>query len=178
MFGAGVPWLRELRGFLGPAELGADVDSLLPATRELAGSLQPLGGALRELELLSRCGTRVLIPTANSHIEDGPRTAGSSSWAEFLSAVVGANGAAETFDGNGFMLRGNPGGGDYPIATSDTRWGREPIYGNALVPPEGTRPAAPAELPPHRPGVPCHTGSAPDLNGAPATVGPADGSGG
>ena len=177
MLAAGVPWLRELRGFLGPAELGADVDSLLPTTRELAGSLHPLGGALRELELLSRCGTRVLIPTANAHIEDGPRTAGSSSWAEFLSAVVGANGAAENFDGNGFMLRGNPGGGDYPIATADTRWGREPIYGNALVPPEGTRPAAPASLPPHRPGVACHTGSVPELNGAAAAVGPADGSG-
>jgi phospholipid/cholesterol/gamma-HCH transport system substrate-binding protein len=178
MLDAGVPWLNELGGLLGPAELGADVESLLPATRELAGSVKPLAGALRELELLSRCSTRVLIPTANARIEDGPRTAGSSSWAEFLSAVVGANGAAQTFDGNGFMLRGNPGGGDYPIATQDTRWGREPIYGNALAPPEGTRPAAPAELPPHRPGVACHTGSAPDLNGPAAAPGPADGSGG
>jgi phospholipid/cholesterol/gamma-HCH transport system substrate-binding protein len=178
MLDAGVPWLRELGGLLGPAELGADLESLIPATRELAGSMEPLRGALRELELLARCSTHVLIPTANARIEDGPRTAGSSSWGEFLSAVVGANGAAQTFDGNGFMLRGNPGGGDYPIATADTRWGREPIYGNALAPPEGTRPAAPAELPPHRPGVACHTASAPDLNGGAAAAGPADGSGG
>jgi phospholipid/cholesterol/gamma-HCH transport system substrate-binding protein len=178
MLDAGVPWLHELGGLLGPAELGADVESLVPATRELAAAAKPLGGALRELELLSRCSTRVLIPTANARIDDGPRTAGSSVWAEFLSATVGANGAAQTFDGNGFMLRGNPGGGSYPIASGNTRWNREPLYGNALAPPEGTRPAAPAELPPHRPGVACHRNPVPDLNGPAAALGPADGGGG
>jgi phospholipid/cholesterol/gamma-HCH transport system substrate-binding protein len=178
MLDAGVPWLRELGALLGPSELAADVESLLPATRELAGAAPPLSGALRELELLSRCSTRVLIPTANAHIDDGPRTAGSSVWAEFLSATVGASGAAQTFDGNGFMLRGNPGGGAFPIATADTRWGREPLYGNALAPPEGTRPAAPAELPPHRPGVACHRNPVPELSGPAAAPGPADGSGG
>ena len=175
MFGEGTPWLRELGGLLGPSELGADVESLLPATRELAGGIDPFGGLLRELELFSRCGTDVLIPTANARIEDGPRTAGGSTWGEFLSAAVGANGAAQTFDGNGFMLRGHPGGGAFPVATADTRWGREPIYGNALAPPEGTRPAAPAELPPHRQGVACHRNAAPDLGGPAAAVGPADG---
>ena len=175
MFEAGVPWLRELGALLGPAELGADVDSLVPATRELAAGVDPFGGLLRELELFSRCGTDVLIPTANARIDDGPRTAGTSTWAEFLSAAVGANGAAQTFDGNGFMLRGHPGGGAFPVATADTRWGREPIYGNALAPPEGTRPAAPAALPPHRPGVACHTNAPPDLGGAAAALGPPDG---
>jgi phospholipid/cholesterol/gamma-HCH transport system substrate-binding protein len=175
---AGVPWLRELGGLLGPAELGADVDSLGPATRELAASVGPAAGLFRELELLSRCGTRVLIPTANARIEDGPRTSGSSAWAEFLSATVGANGAAQNFDGNGFMLRGHPGGGATPVATGVTRWMREPLYGNALAAPEGTRPAAPRELPPHRPELACHRSAAPDLNGAAAAIGPADGSGG
>lgn len=175
---AGVPWLRQLAGLLGPAELGADVESLAPATRELAAAVGPAAGLFRELELLSRCSTRVLIPTANAQIEDGAHTSGSSAWAEFLSAVVGANGAAQNFDGNGFLLRGHPGGGATPVATGVTRWMREPLYGNALAPPEGTRPAAPGELPPHRPELACHLNAPPDLNGAAAAVGPADGSGG
>jgi phospholipid/cholesterol/gamma-HCH transport system substrate-binding protein len=176
MFESGVPWLGELGRLLGPAELAADLDSLVPATRELAPAIDPTAALLRQVDLLSRCGTKVLIPTANARIEDGPRTAGTSVFAEFLSATVGANGAAQTFDGNGFMLRGHPGGGGTPVVSGTTRWMREPVYGNALAPPEGTRPAAPGALPPHRPGVPCHRNRPPDLNGQDAAPGPPDGS--
>ena len=178
MFEAGVPWLAQLRGLLGPDELSADLDSLLPATRELAPAMDPTADVFHRIDQLSRCGTRVLIPTANARIEDGPRTAGTSVWAEFLSATVGAGGAAQTFDGNGFMLRGHPGGGGTPVSTAPTRWLQEPLYGNALAPPEGTRPAAPSSRPPHRPEVPCHRHSPPELNGPAAAPGPADGAGG
>jgi phospholipid/cholesterol/gamma-HCH transport system substrate-binding protein len=174
---SGVPWLRQLQPLLGPRELGADLDSLLPATRQLAPGVRPTGDLLRELDLLSRCGSKVLIPTANAKIADGPRSAGTSTFAEFLSAVVGANGAAQNYDGNGFMLRGHPGGGDASIATAKTRWMGEPAYGNAVAPPQGTRPAKPQALPPHRPDVACHRNAAPDLNGPAAAPGPADGSG-
>jgi ABC-type transporter Mla subunit MlaD len=176
-FDAGVPWLGEMRALLGPEELGADLDSLLPATRQLARGIGPTADLFRQIDLLSRCGTDQLIPTANAKIEDGPRTAGTSAWAEFLSAAVGANGAAQNFDGNGFMLRGNPGGGENPIATGTTRWLREPLYGNAIAPLEGTRPAAPKELPPHRSDVPCYRNPLPELNGSAASTGPPDGGG-
>jgi phospholipid/cholesterol/gamma-HCH transport system substrate-binding protein len=174
---AGVPWLVELNGLLGPAELGADLDSLLPATRQLAPAVGPTAGLLHELDLLSRCSAQVLIPTANARIEDGPRTAGSSVFAEFLSAAVGANGAAQTYDGNGYLLRGNPGGGEASIATGKTRWMGEPVYGNALAPSQGTHPAAPRTLPSGRADVSCHANPAPDLNGPAAAPGPPDGSG-
>jgi phospholipid/cholesterol/gamma-HCH transport system substrate-binding protein len=178
MFDAGAPWLGQARDWLGPGELGATLDLLLPATRELAPAVGPTADVFRRVDLLSRCGNRVLVPTANARIEDGPRSAGTSVFAEFLSATVGAGGAAQTFDGNGFMLRGHPGGGGTPMSTAPTRWLREPLYGNALAPPEGTRPAAPRERPPHRPEAPCHRNSPPDLNGPAAAPGPADGSGG
>ena len=149
---SGVPWLGQMRRLLGPDELGGDLDSLLPATRDLAPALSPTTDLLRELDLLSRCSTKVLIPTANARIEDGTRSSGTSSWSEFLSAAVGANGSAQNFDGNGFLLRGQPGGSDAAVATSKTRWMGEPAYGNALARPEGTRPAEPSALPPHEPG--------------------------
>ena len=133
--------------------------------------VRPAAGLFRELELLSRCSTRVLIPTANTQIEDGPRTSGTSTWAEFLSAVVGTNGAAQNFDGNGFMLRGHPGGGATPVTTGDTRWMR-----SRSTETRSRRPRA-RVLPPRascrRTGraSACHRNAAPDLNGPAAAVG-------
>jgi ABC-type transporter Mla subunit MlaD len=176
-FRSGTPWLRELSALLGERELGGDLASLVPATRDLAPGLPPTTELFHELDLLARCGSGVLIPTANSHIQDGPRTAGTTNWSEFLSAVTGAAGIAANFDGNGFMLRGQPGGGPNPVATGKTRWLGEPAYGNALSPPLGTRPAKPASLPPHDSKTACYRNTAPDLNGPAADMGPADGGG-
>lgn len=173
---SGVPWLHEVGALLGPRELGGDVDALVPATRELAPALSPTADLLGELDLLSRCSSKVLIPTANAHIDDGQRGSGTSVWAEFLSATVGAGGSAQNFDGNGYLLRGQPGGSNAHVATDKTRWMGEPAYGNALAKPEGTRPAKPAALPPHAPDAACFRNAAPDLNGPAAAPGPADGS--
>lgn len=176
-FSSGTPWLRQLTALLGQRELGGDLQSLVPATRDLAPGLQPTSELFHELDQLSRCSTKVLIPTANSRIEDGPRTAGASNWSEFMSALVGTAGVASNFDGNGYLLRGHPGGGPNPVATGKTRWLGEPAYGNALSAPLGTRPAKPASLPPHDSVTPCDQNAAPDLNGAAATPGTPDGNG-
>lgn len=176
-FRSGTPWLRELSALLGRRELGGDLQSLVPATRDLAPGLAPTTELFHELDLLARCGSNVLIPTANSRIQDGPRTAGTTNWSEFLSAVTGAAGVAGNFDGNGYMLRGQPGGGPNPIATGKTRWLGEPAYGNALSAPLGTRPAKPASLPPHDEKTACYRNAAPSLNGPAADAGPADGGG-
>jgi phospholipid/cholesterol/gamma-HCH transport system substrate-binding protein len=176
-FESGTPWLVQLARLLGPRELGGDLESLVPATRELAPGLQPTGKLFHELDLLARCSTKVLIPTANARIQDGPRTAGTTNWSEFLSAVTGAAGVAGNFDGNGYLLRGHPGGGPNPVATGKTRWLGEPAYGNALSAPLGTRPAKPAALPPHDLSTRCDRNAAPDLNGPAADAGVADGNG-
>ena len=172
-FESGVPWLRELTALLGSGELGGDLDQLLPATRAAAPALKPTTALLGEIDDLSRCGTRVLIPTAKAQIDDGPRSAHTSVWSEFLSAAVGAGGSVQTFDGNGYMLRGNPGGGSTAVATGKTRWLGEKAYGNAIAPPLGTRPAAPTTLPDHHPEAACDRNAPPRLA---AATGPADGS--
>ena len=176
-FKSGTPWLGQVEKLLGRRELGADLDQLLPATHELAPGLAPTTDLFHQLDRLARCGSKVLIPAANAKIDDGPRTAGTSNWSEFLSAVVGAAGTAGNFDGNGYLLRGHPGGGSAPVATAKTRWMGEPAYGNALSAPLGTRPAKPASPPPHVQTTPCDRNTAPDLNGPAAAAGPADGAG-
>jgi phospholipid/cholesterol/gamma-HCH transport system substrate-binding protein len=176
-FRSGVPWLAQLRPLLSEAELGSTLDSLLPATRSLAGGLRPTASLFGGLDLLAGCSNRVLIPTSNAQISDGPRTAGISSWGELLSAFVGMSSVAQNYDGNGFFLRGHPGGGTTPVDTPKARYLDQEIYGHALAPPLATRPAAPASAPALRSDVACRTQSAPDLNGPGAAPGPADGGG-
>lgn len=172
---SGVPWLEQVRGLLAQPELGADLDSLVPATRAVAGGLRSTAGLFGGLDLLAGCSNRVLIPTAGAKIEDGPRTSGTTTWGELLSAFVGTSSTVQNFDGNGFFLRGHPGGGTTPITTQKSRDLGEPIYGHALAPPIATRPAAPAGAQALKTSVPCRSSAAPDVNGPAAAQGPADG---
>jgi hypothetical protein len=172
----GTPWLDQAAALLGPDELGGGLKEFVPVTRNLAAAQESTTGLFRQLDLLSRCSTRVLTPTANAKIEDGPRTSGTSTFSEFLSGLVGANGAAQNFDGNGVLLRANLGGGPNPFTTGISHQLDVPAFGNALSPPLGTRPAATVPAPPHRPEVACADNQAPDLNGPAAAFGPADGS--
>jgi hypothetical protein len=48
------------------------------------------------------------------------------------------------------------------------------VYGHALVPPRGTRPARPAKAPPFKPNVACYKNPKPDLNGPAAKPGAGD----
>ena len=50
------------------------------------------------------------------------------------------------------------------------------LLARSPLPPQGTRPAFPAEEPPYKPLVPCYTQALPEFNG-PLSQGPADGSG-
>ena len=176
-FRSGVPWLEQLRPLLSRPELGATLDQLQPATRALAGGLRPTASLFGGLDLLAACSNRVLIPTANARISDGPFTAGISSWNELMSAFVGMSSAAQNYDGNGVFLRGHPGGGTAPVDTAKARFLDQSIYGHALSQPLGTRPAAPATTPEPRSDVTCRSQPAPDLNGPAADAGPADGAG-
>jgi virulence factor Mce-like protein len=163
----GVPWLGQLGALLGPRELGGAVASLQPAASELASGAKPFTDLLHNVDRLSRCSTKVLVPTANAKIDDGPRTTGATTWHEFLSAAVGASGAAQNFDGNGYLLRGHPGGGTTAVATSAARFLGLPLYGNAIAPPQGTRPAMPARNATHSTATPCLQSTPPNLNAAP-----------
>ena len=73
-------------------------------------------------------------------IADPPIGTGQPVYRELFQSAVGLAGASQNFDGNGRYVRANAGGGDNrvhdPVAP-----GGGPAYGNAVLPPLGTRPA-------------------------------------
>jgi virulence factor Mce-like protein len=166
------PWLRQAQALLSQDELGGLVDILAPTTEDLAQAGDGTLDLLEQQDLLAQCATKVILPTGNIVIEDGPRTSGAENYKEFFYAAVGFNGESQGFDGNGQWLRATV-GGSIRIETGAEPLTNQKTYGNALLPPQGTRPAKPSRLPTQNFTARCKDQTVPDLNGA--VTGPADG---
>jgi hypothetical protein len=104
-----------------------------------------------------------VIPTGNQVINDPPIGTGVHAYQELFQSAVGLAGAVQNFDGNGRFFRSLAGGGASLIKTSPTPGGG-PLWGNAVYPPLGTRPAYPGKAPPIRENFPCYKNAAPQLN--------------
>ena len=103
-----------------------------------------------------------VLPASTQVLKDPPLTSGIPVYLEALQALAALGGAAQTFDGNGAVLRGLTGGGKIPVKTSVLP-SQGPLFGNASLTPLGTRPKFPGKLPPLRPAVGCASTPAPDL---------------
>lgn len=170
------PWIAQTTALLSDDELGGLVDILTPTTQDLAEAGNGTLGLLDQQNLLAQCATKVLLPTGDVVIEDGPRTSGASVYKEFFYAAVGFNGEGQETDGNGQWLRATV-GGSYKVETGPVPLeGNPKLYGNALLPPKGTRPAMPASLPTQNFKENCKDQTPPNLNSA--VTGPADGQNG
>lgn len=167
------PWLRQAKALLSQDELGGLVEILAPTTQDLAEAGNGTLGLLQQQNLLAQCATKVLLPTGNVVIEDGPRTSGVENFKEFFYAAVGFNGEGQSFDGNGQWLRATVGGSVRVEGGKEPSAGNPTLYGNALLPPQGTRPAMPGKLPTQNFKAACKDQAIPDLNSA--ATGPADG---
>jgi hypothetical protein len=77
---------------------------------------------------------------------------------------VGLASAAQNFDGNGRYIRSSAGGGDVRVTTPPVFAAGGPAYGNAVVPPLGTRPAFAGKPPAIRRDVACYKNAEPQLN--------------
>jgi phospholipid/cholesterol/gamma-HCH transport system substrate-binding protein len=173
---AGDPWLAQADPLLGRRELGGLAKLLRKSTPGLALATNQTTGFLKQLELTSRCGSGILIPTGNVVIDNAggayPFTTGVENFKEFFYAAAQQAGESQNFDGNGSYVRFQTGGG--PILTSAPQPGggfeNGTVYGNTIEPPIGTRPAQ-GPKPAYKPKVACHTNALPDINGA-APVGP------
>jgi phospholipid/cholesterol/gamma-HCH transport system substrate-binding protein len=168
---AGFPWIAQTRALLGPAELQGLVRELSPATSDLARSIDASVDLLPQLDLVAKCLTRVVLPTGDARISDGPLSTGVENYKEFWYTMVGLAGEGQNFDGNGPYVRFQPGGGDQTVSLGTTPLNRQ--FGNAIAAPLGTRPRFPGRRPPYNPTTPCFTNRVPDLNAA--ATGPADG---
>ena len=169
--GAGLPWIAQATALLSPRYLGGLLSSLTPAVDSTSGALNSTKALLSGSDELARCLVHNVIPTGNQEIQDPPLTTGLQVYQELFQSAVGLAGAAENFDGNGRYVRSSAGGGSDRVATGPLPGGG-PLYGNAVLPPLGTRPAFPGKAPPLRRDIPCFRNAEPNLNDARTGAGP------
>jgi phospholipid/cholesterol/gamma-HCH transport system substrate-binding protein len=160
------PWVAQTRKLLGPNELGGLAKQLQPTTAALAQLTDDSISLLPQVNKLNNCLTKVILPTGDIKINDGQFTSGVENYKEFWYTLVGLAGEGQNFDGNGMSVRFQVGGGAQTVTTGKTSVGGDPLFGNAIVTPLGTRPAFPGKLPPYKPKVQCATQTIPNLNGA------------
>ena len=171
---AALPWIAQTNGLLGPSELRGVAENLSPAVAHLSKVVSATRALLPQADLVAQCATKVILPTGDIKIDDGPLTTGAENYKEFWYAMVGLAGESQNFDGNGQYVRFAVGGGDQTISTGKVGGALgDVMFGSAANKPIGTRPAFPGHRPPYVSSQPCKNQKIPDLNAA--KVGPADG---
>ncbi len=170
------PWLEQARPLVSGKEGGGIARLLAEATPGLAGAAQEgRANAIPQLNRLSLCATKVLIPTGNQTINDRFSTGGPN-YREFFYSLTNFAGQSQNFDGNGAYIRVQPGGGGTlgQVANPNGNLSTDKVgYTFSASPGEGTQPQL-GGRPPKKPEVRCATNPAPDVNaglgqqGAPA----------
>ena len=119
----------------------------------------------------------MILPAGDTILQDGAGTSGVANFREFWYLIVGFTGEAQNYDGNGQYTRVQTGGGPNIVASTKLP-GRtlvdSQLFGNAILPPLGTRPTHPDKKPPYKPNSPCYKSAKPNLNGPAAAAGPPD----
>jgi len=169
---AGLPWLAQTRALVSKQDLGGLLRYLTPAVQDTSTTVVSLKQLLNGSGPLAVCFTHTIIPTGNERISDPPRTTGLQDYQELFQTAVGIASASQDFDGNGRYIRTSVGGGSDRVATKSTPVSGGPVYGNAVLPPLGTRPAFTGKAPPINRTALCGEQSPPDLNAAKTGVGP------
>jgi ABC-type transporter Mla subunit MlaD len=159
----GIPWLQQSALLFSKPELGNLLNDLTPAVQNTGQSLNDTRLLLNQADLFARCFSHNIVPTGNELLQDPPNTTGLPLSQEVFQGSVGLASSAQNFDANGRYTRALAGGGATRIATSTLPTGG-PLFGNAVNPPLGTRPAYPGKAPPLRRDVPCYQNQAPNLN--------------
>jgi phospholipid/cholesterol/gamma-HCH transport system substrate-binding protein len=173
---ASFPWIDQARRLVGEKELGGLAKELSPATRDLARLTDSAIQLLPETTLASRCARQVILPAGDLKIDDEFAT-NAENYKEFFWGMVGLSGESQNFDGNGYYVRFQPGGGDQTVSLG--AGGTDTVFGSNVAVPLGNRPFYPGKRPPYRPDVPCYTQKLPNVNGpaaaktAPTTATPA-----
>lgn len=172
---AGRPWIEQAKPLLSGREAGGTARLLREGTPGLAGAAQAgKAAALPQLNRISLCSSRVLTPTFDQTINDRFST-GQPNYREFLYTLADFSGWGANFDGNGTVLRVQPGGGNV-LVEQDNPHGNlstdKRDYAHTIAPPLGTQPQL-AGRPPKKPEVRCDSNPVPDVNAGLGQVGPA-----
>jgi ABC-type transporter Mla subunit MlaD len=172
---AALPWLDQARPLIGEDEAGGSIRLLRRATPGLAATARFGLGTLRQIDLLSRCTSEVLVPTANQVITDEFST-GEPNYREFFYATANLAGEGSNFDGNGPFIGLMPAIGDVLVRSPNPTGNQfgdpdDEAFAHTTLPPKGNQPQLGA-MPPFKPRVACHTQTPPDLNSGLGQPGP------
>jgi len=176
LISASKPFIAQIRPLLSAREGGGVARLLAKSTPGLAGAAQASKEVtLPQLNQLSLCTTKVLVPTADQTINDQFSTGGPN-YREFLYNLVNFAGATQNFDGNGPYLRTQGGGGPVLVGEENPHANKDTLsdsvnYAHTIADPLGTQPRL-AKQPPLKPNVRCYTNPVPDVNGTLGQVGP------
>jgi phospholipid/cholesterol/gamma-HCH transport system substrate-binding protein len=170
---AGKPWLAQARPLLSGKEGGGTAKLLREATPGLAGAAQAGKAiALPQLNRISLCTSKVLVPTGNQVINDQFST-GQPNYREFLYSLTDFSGWGQNFDGNGPFLRVQPGGGNILVEQKNPEGNLSTDkrdYAHTIAPPLGTQPQLGGRGP-LKPDVRCDSNPVTDLNAGLGQVG-------
>jgi phospholipid/cholesterol/gamma-HCH transport system substrate-binding protein len=171
---ASFPWIAQTRALVSPDELGGLVNDLRPTVPNLASSTDESIKLFPQVDLVSQCFTKVLLPTGDIKVEDPPLSTGIENYKEFWQALTALSGESQNFDGNGSYTRFQTGGGAHFVSTGSALGaGSSSVqFGNAIAQPIGARPARPAARPPYNRNFACYKNPIPNINGAATTSGP------
>lgn len=176
LIAASKPFIAQVRPLLSGKEGGGVARLLRESTPGLAGANQASkANTVPQINRLSLCTTKVLVPTGNQVIQDRFSTGGPN-YREFLYNLVNFAGAGQNFDGNGPYLRAQAGGGPVLVGEPNPQGNPSNLsdqinYANTIVEPIGTQPQL-AGKPPLKPNVRCYRNPVPDVNGPLGQVGP------
>jgi ABC-type transporter Mla subunit MlaD len=163
---AGRPWIEQARPLLSGKEAGGTAKLLREATPGLAGAAQAgKAVALPQLNRISLCTSKVIVPTGNQTINDQFSTGGPN-YREFLYSLTNFAGWGQSFDGNGPFLRIQPGGGNLLVEQTNPNGNLttdERDFAHTVAPVLGTQPQL-GGPPPKKPDVRCDSNPVPDLN--------------
>jgi ABC-type transporter Mla subunit MlaD len=169
LISAGEPWTKQAFAALSDQEGGGIARLLAEAMPGLAGATQAgKANALPQFNRLSLCTTKVLVPTFDQTINDRFSTGGPA-YRELLYWLVDLGGQGQNFDGNGYFLRVQPGGGNLLLKGANPKGAlttEKEVFAHSAVAPIGLQPQL-GGRPPKKPEVRCDNNPAPDLNGPP-----------
>jgi phospholipid/cholesterol/gamma-HCH transport system substrate-binding protein len=177
---AALPWIEQVQASLAPSELGGVARGLNEAAPTLAQLINEQVPFFKQTDEFSQCLSKLFFPGANTKLQDGSSTSGVEVYKEFWSSLTGLAGIGQSFSGNGSMVHALIGNSGQTVRSGHTsvlgtKLQGQQLLAHAPLPPQGTRPAFPAEEPAYKPLVPCYTQTSPEFNG-PLAQGPADGS--
>ena len=157
MIDASLPFIRQLRGLVQPAELRGLVADLRPTVPDLA-QLQTRSQPLYEkVRAASSCQNNVILPWTHDKIEDKQFPAKGEVYYESVKFLPGIAEESTAGDANGQWFRVVGGGGTQSYALGAG------LFGNSLNPIQGENPPKPQSRPPIRPNTPCENQQKPDL---------------